>query len=507
MAMMKLAMGQAMDFKHSMRQVGESLIVLGKNIPFVGNYITRLGRSFGESNETLEVMRKSMMNLRNVMFDVIKRSGKLIGLMAKLGYQLITFQGTEAMSETLSQMGVQLSAISDNFAGLGRSVNMMMTKMAVRSRTALSSMMSWIPGSAWISSALTSLASTFGLTGMSAYSSGLLAFQGWVLATAGIALIIPLVLALWDVFSSFFYSLDDFFSGFISGIREGFAPLKEAISEIGETISIFAEKLGIASKKGSSMATVMENVGHTIGQALGYASNILSPFIKIFNGLLKLVFSLGLAIWDTLVDPFLALGDEFSNLFSSFDKLINEIFGSDNQQKMSSWESIVLALSSSLRMLLGWVVEPLLDMFVFLLEVVISLVSWLVKLAQVLASLPIISWFVGDNSNGGMFPSTRNQLATQARWENGRNQNQGQPALAEGGIATRPTSAFIAEEGAEAVIPLDKLESFIDSGQGGTQTVHTTVELNGREIAEAVSEVKHEDKKREEGSSFDSPTG
>jgi hypothetical protein len=44
------------------------------------------------------------------------------------------------------------------------------------------------------------------------------------------------------------------------------------------------------------------------------------------------------------------------------------------------------------------------------------------------------------------------------------------PGAATGGIATAPTLSFVAEEGPEAIIPLDKLEQMMQSQQGGGGT-------------------------------------
>ncbi len=54
--------------------------------------------------------------------------------------------------------------------------------------------------------------------------------------------------------------------------------------------------------------------------------------------------------------------------------------------------------------------------------------------------------------------------------------------MAAGGIVTQPTFALVGEAGAEAVIPLDRLNDF--AGEGMTQTI--VVELDGRQLAKSM---------------------
>jgi TP901 family phage tail tape measure protein len=64
-----------------------------------------------------------------------------------------------------------------------------------------------------------------------------------------------------------------------------------------------------------------------------------------------------------------------------------------------------------------------------------------------------------------------------------RRAGRGMPAFADGGLVMSPTVGLIGEDGAEAIIPLDRLDSVINSG-GGSQTISIT--LDGRVLARTV---------------------
>lgn len=70
------------------------------------------------------------------------------------------------------------------------------------------------------------------------------------------------------------------------------------------------------------------------------------------------------------------------------------------------------------------------------------------------------------------------------------------PRLAEGGIISRPTVAMVGEAGAEAVIPLSKLDAYIGGGKDKERPIYLQVQIGDRDITDMIERTVRRDNDR-----------
>lgn len=110
---------------------------------------------------------------------------------------------------------------------------------------------------------------------------------------------------------------------------------------------------------------------------------------------------------------------------------------------------------------------------------------WINTASAILKSYAQMGWIAGSVASGLLLATAGVQTAT-------INQQQYTPALAEGGIVDRPTTALIGEDGKEAVVPLERNLEWVDGLASAIQPVMTEARYNYKPYIEEVRDLIQE---------------
>ena len=110
---------------------------------------------------------------------------------------------------------------------------------------------------------------------------------------------------------------------------------------------------------------------------------------------------------------------------------------------------------------------------------------WINTASAILKSYAQMGWIAGSVASGLLLATAGVQTAT-------INQQQYTPALAEGGIVDRPTTALIGEDGKEAVVPLERNLEWVDGLASAIQPVMTEARYNYKPYIEEIRDVIQE---------------
>lgn len=110
---------------------------------------------------------------------------------------------------------------------------------------------------------------------------------------------------------------------------------------------------------------------------------------------------------------------------------------------------------------------------------------WINTASAILKSYAQMGWIAGSVASGLLLATAGVQTAT-------INQQQYTPALAEGGIIDRPTTALIGEDGKEAVVPLERNLEWVDGLASAIQPAMTEARYNYKPYIEEVRDVIEE---------------
>lgn len=110
---------------------------------------------------------------------------------------------------------------------------------------------------------------------------------------------------------------------------------------------------------------------------------------------------------------------------------------------------------------------------------------WINTASAILKSYAQMGWIAGSVASGLLLATAGVQTAT-------INQQQYTPALAEGGIIDRPTTALIGEDGKEAVVPLERNLEWVDGLASAIQPAMTEARYNYKPYIEEVRDLIQE---------------
>jgi TP901 family phage tail tape measure protein len=317
-----------------------------------------------------------------------------------------------------------------------------------------------------------------------------------VLFTAAFFVLKDIIIAVWNQFTSAFSAMFDWIGALVNGLQSGvistFDAFFDAIGRVVDMIGALLSSFIPASEGAGGLASAFRMVGKVIGFVLTsvlwpltFALDIIATTLNILAVMVRSFLAPIFEMMKPLVKPF----NELKNAFFKLGKSLG--FLGDAKDEFGAMDAVVKTLANSMHYL-GSLVATFLVPPVELVVSMIESVAWAIR--------EISSWTSNSSTVTGRLNKMSDKIGRASQQQTVSNLKQAgwepEQKLGTGGLVTQPTSAVVAENGPEAVLPLDKLDEIINQSGQSQIVIENNVNLDGRTVTKIVKQYEGEDEVR-----------